>query len=454
MPTDIALKRWRRNGGAALAAALALLAAPGTATAQASGTGRAAAVAAPPAMVRYVVRPGDNLFRLAADYLIRPDTYRTVQRINRVADPLRLPIGMVLEIPRELLRHKAVQGTVLSYRGAVTIGGKSAALGMTVTEGALIETGQKSFVTLTLPDATTVALPSQSAVRVQRLRRVVLDDHVERLFAIERGRASATVTPMTDPHSSFQFSAPGAITSVRGTSFRMGYDAEAGRATSEVLEGKVGFDAGAQGTQALPAGYGTASDLPAPVELLPPPALIDAERVQSAQGVAFALRPEPGARAWHVQIGRDAAFLEIVDETFVSAPEAHFAALPDGAWFVRATAIDGNGLEGEPAVAAFRRQLAVMRMAVEMGWAGPLRQYLFRWDDPAAGNVRYRFQLARDGKEDRPIVDLPGLADQAQAVIDLPRGRYRWRVMTSRLVDGRPVDEWSAYGELRVEDRW
>ncbi|MFD2137420.1 LysM peptidoglycan-binding domain-containing protein [Novosphingobium resinovorum] len=159
--------------------------------------------------MRYVVRPGDNLFRLAANYFIRTEDYRIVQRLNRVADPLRLPVGMVLVIPRELLRHEPVRGTVHSVRGAVRIGGKPAAVGMTVGEGMLIETGQKSFVTLALPDATTIALPSQSTVRVQRLRRLVFDSHVERLFGIERGGASATVTPMTDPQSDFRFSTPG-----------------------------------------------------------------------------------------------------------------------------------------------------------------------------------------------------------------------------------------------------
>lgn len=455
---DIDLKPWPRKLRAGASAPFLLLAlvagAVGAAGPVSAADRTLGAVVEQAADVRYVVRRGDNLFRLAANYLIRADDYRTVQRRNRIADPLRLPVGMVLVIPRELLKFEPVRGTVHSVRGAVRIDGKAAAVGAAVGEGMLIETGQKSFVTLTLPDATTIAMPSQSAVRVQRLRRVVLESHVERLFGIERGGASATVTPMTDPLSDFRFATPRAITSVRGTKFRMGYDADAGLATSEVLEGKVGFDAEEHGTQALPAGFGSTSELSAPVALLPPPELLGADAVQAGEAMRFAFQPLPGARAYHVQIAADAKFLEVLDEATMASPEARFASLPDGAYFVRATGIDRNGIEGEPGAYPFQRRLERLRMGIEMGWAGPYRQYLFWWDVPDPSNARFRFQLERMGKQARTLVDLPELANPSQAVIDLPPGLYRWRVQTSRIADGKVSAEWSAYGELRVEGRW
>ncbi|WP_285020007.1 FecR domain-containing protein [Novosphingobium sp. fls2-241-R2A-195] len=450
---DIDLKPWHRRTRVSASAALLLLAAVPGGMAVARPDGTAVVEPARPD-VRYVVRPGDNLFRLAANYFIRTEDYRIVQRLNRVADPLRLPVGMVLVIPRALLRHEPVRGTVHSVRGAVRIGGKSAAVGMTVGEGMLIETGQKSFVTLALPDATTIALPSQSTVRVQRLRRLVFDSHVERLFGIERGGASATVTPMTDPQSDFRFSTPRAITSVRGTKFRMAYDADAGLATSEVLEGKVGFDAEAHETQTLPAGFGTTSELSEPVALLPAPELLEPDAAQTGEGLHFILKPLPGATAYHVQIAADARFLEVLDEATSKSPELRFASLPDGAYFVRATAIDRNELEGAPATSSFQRRLEGLRMGIEMGWAGPYRQYLFWWNARDWSGARFRFQLAKAGKEARPLVDLPELSNTSQPVIDLPRGRYRWRVQTSRLVDGKVSTEWSDYGELRVEGNW
>ena len=456
---DIALKRWPHRSCAALAAAVVLMQAlPGTALA-APGPAPVPAPARPAAeapapTLRYVVKRGDNLFRLAVLYLARQDDYRTVQRLNKVADPYKLPTGMTLLIPRELLRREPVRGAVLSYSGAVRIAGRPATVGMVVGEGMLVETGQKSFVTFKLPDESSIALPSQSAVRVQRLRRVVLANNVERLFAIERGRASATVTPMTDPYSDFRFATPGAITSVRGTRFRMSYDDTAGRAASEVLEGKVGFASGDRDGQSLPAGYGTTSELPAPVELLDGPEIADGGSLQAGEDMRFTLKPLPGARAYHLQIGADAAFVGMLDETTTAAPEARFASLPDGRYFLRATAIDGNGLEGKPAVYPFERRLNRFAMGIDASWVGQYRQYQFWWRAPDAVNPQFRFQLAKAGKERKPMIDQGPLSGNSLIAIDLPTGSYSWRVMTTRDVGGQAVSQWSDYNELRVEASW
>lgn len=452
---DIALKRLPRNLG--ILALTALLAGTGSVPVAraAPAAATAALVPAPGDMVRYVVRPGDNLFRLASEYLIRPETYRQVQQLNHVADPLRLPIGKTLLIPRPLLKQEAVRGTVLSWRGAVRIDGRPATNGMTVAEGMLLETGQKSFVTVSLPDATSIALPSQSAVRVQRLRKVVLDAHVERLFAIERGRASAAVTPMTDPASTFQFATPGAVTSVRGTRFRMSYDAQSHRATSEVLEGKVGFDPAGRPAQVLPAGFGSASDLDAPVALLPAPQWIDAGQVQAAPQLRFAWQPQPGARAYRVQVAADAQFTKVLDEAVGPETSAALAAQPNGHYYVRATAIDEHGLEGQPALTEFDRRLEnSLRLSVEESWNGPVRQYVFHWDPAFDSQATFRFQLARAGHEDSPTIDRPGLSSHLLVGLALPAGRYRWRVLMDEVVGGRTVSRWSDYQDVRIEASW
>jgi hypothetical protein len=44
----------------------------------------------------------------------------------------------------------------------------------------------------------------------------------------------------------------------------------------------------------------------------------------------------------------------VLDETVTSQSEADLGPQPNGAYFARVTAIDGNGLEGRPAVQGFR----------------------------------------------------------------------------------------------------
>lgn len=403
-------------------------------------------------MVRYPVSRGDNLFTLATRYLVRQSDYRVLQRLNRIADPYRLKIGLPLRIPTNLLKHEPVHGRVHSYRGTVRVGQRMVAVGMLVSEGDLIETGQKSFITLTLPDDSAIVLPSQSAVRVQRLRRTTLGHHLERLFAVEKGRAHATVTPMEDSLSDLRFSTPSAITSVRGTEFRVTYNAASNRTTGEVLEGAVAFEAPKAETKLVPSGYGIANELSAPIPLLPPPDLLGAGKDQTDEELRFTIRPLAGATQYHLQIGLDADFLEVVDEVTTAATEVTMSPVPNGHYFARVTGIDANLLEGRPATYAFVRRLNRIATSSEQSRVGRYRQYLFRWRAPDTVNAAYRFQLSAADGAGPPLVDEIGLQDTAFIITDLPRGTYRWRVMTSENVDGRYVDKWSDYRELRVEN--
>lgn len=414
--------------------------------------------------VAYRVTKGDNLYTLAARYFRKTGSYATVQHLNRIANPYRLRVGMLLVIPRALLRQEPVEAIVERYRGAVRIEGNAGArpvsVGMVVKEGDRIQTDRKSFVTLRLPDETVVALPSQTTVRIRRMRRTLLAGTVERLFAIEKGRASAIVTPMDDPHSDFQISTPIAVSAVRGTHFRVSYDPDRNRATSGVLEGKVIFASASAAVRSVPtnsgklpllAGFGAASGLPTAIPLLPAPDLVTPGRVQDDDQLQFDIKPLMGAVRYHLQIARDAGFLDVLDETETVSPMAILPSVPNGSYFVRATAIDPNGLEGRPATYGFERRLNRVEASVQGGDAGRYRQYLFRWRAPDAVNAQYRFQLSTDPEGATALVDEVGLTETAFIITDLPKGVYYWRVMTLDALDGRTYEKWTSFRELRVE---
>jgi hypothetical protein len=404
----------------------------------------------------YRVAKGDDLYTLAERNFRKPADYIVVQRQNQVVDPRRLPVGMILTIPRSLLRQEPIDAVVQSFRGVVLAGAgqnlRQVELGMRVREGYRIETGSKSFITLRLPDGSNVALPSQTSLRVERLRRTLMAGSVERSFRIEKGSAGATVTPMEDPHSEFNFSTPAAVSAVRGTRFRVRYNPDEQRAASEVLEGKVAF-AAADGTaeQMLPAGFGIANGLSGPLPLLPPPDLVSPGRVQDDQQLHFELKPLAGAKSYHLQIAADAGFIDVLDETTAVSPEAVLEALGNGDYFVRATATDANGLEGLPATYAFQRRLNRIEASAEEVRSGRYRQYLFRWRAPDAHDAQYRFQLSATPDGTKPLVDEAGLKETAFVVTDLPPDTYYWRVETLDIDQGRVYEKWSPFQELRIE---
>jgi len=216
------------------------------------------------------------------------------------------------------------------------------------------------------------------------------------------------------------------------------------------VEGKVAFREGSESEQLVPAGFGSSDRLAAPVALLPPPDLADPAKVQDDEQLSFALRPMANAVGYHFQIARDAGFIDVIDETYADTPTGAFPSLPNGSYFVRLSGIDGNSLEGEPAVYSFERRLNRLRTSLEQSRAGRYRQFLFRWQAPDVKAAQYRFQLSRAKDGSDPVVDQTGLADSFFIVTDLPGGTYYWRVMSVEAADGKVYTKWSATSELRV----
>lgn len=406
--------------------------------------------------ITYRVVRGDNLYTLAERYFLRAGDYAIIQRLNRISNPRRLQIGKPITIPRSLLRQEPVAATIHSFRGDVRIGARGkqapAVVGRTVREGDWIDTDRKSFVSLRLADGSVITLPSQTSMRVERLRQTLLTRSVERSFRIDRGRAGAIVTPMKDPQSNFRLLTPTAVSAVRGTRFRMSYDPASGRTATEVLEGTVDFKADDKQTeQSLASGFGMTNMLSGPTSLLSSPELLRPAQIQNEEQLHFALEPVAEATGYRVEIAADAGFLDLIDETIVSSAEASLPSLPNGDYFVRVTALAADGLEGLSSTYTFRRQLHRITTSAEERSIGRSRQYLFRWDARDVEKAQYRFQLSSNPDGSEPLIDELGLTQTSLVLTDLPAGVYYWRVMTLDSIDGQPREKWSPFEELRVQ---
>jgi len=399
--------------------------------------------------ISYSARKGDNLYNLALHYMHRPSDYLAVQKLNRVRDPRRIPIGTNLLIPRALLRSDPLQGRVIAFRGAATIDGQPAVLGAAVNEGGRIRTGQNAFLSISLADGSTVTLPSQTNVRVERLRRFRLTNEMERLFNIDDGRTQTQVTPRTNGRDRFEMRTPISVAAVRGTDFRVAVLDGGKAATTEVLGGHVGL-AGGGGETMLDPGVGarvTPDGTTGPVRLLPPPEIADPTRIQSEPELAFRIVPLDKAARYRVQIAKDAGFLDIAEETMAAQAQASLPPVPDGDYFVRVTGVDANEIEGLPRVMGFERHLNSIRATVELLGG---RRYLFKWQDLGEGVHQYRFVITRAAAADNPVIDEPGLTARSFVATDLPPGDYVWRVQTSGVSNGKSYSNWSTQQTLTV----
>lgn len=419
-----------------------------------SPTASRAQEARPPAEVIYHTKITDTLIDLARRYFNRVEDYRIVQQLNHVPVPEHLKPGIDLRIPVALLRGDPVTATVVTFRGDVRMGEDRRAVtpGAILAEGTRIETGPASFLTLRAADGSIVTIPSQSVLRLERMRRLIFTNTLDQQFVVERGRLETTVAKQVGPGSRYEIRTPIAVSAVRGTVFRVAYDGLGGSTASsitEVLGGTVAVGApGARQAMPVPLGMGAAVARDGGVRtetLLPPPALADANRMQAGRTLRFAMAPVPGAVSYHMQIASDAAFQDIRAETRSTGPEGKFDALPDGPWFLRATAISASGFEGLPATQPFERRPHALDATLT--WVKP-GEYRARWDYAGDPDVHFRFQMLPTGRH-RPIaLDEDGLHASTLLLDDVPPGPYRWRVGAINGKNGE--DMWTPWRDVII----
>ncbi|VAW03046.1 hypothetical protein MNBD_ALPHA04-1853 [hydrothermal vent metagenome] len=405
----------------------------------------------------YIFKRGDTLIDLATKYLRKPSDYRIVQRLNRIANPHFIPVGKKVHIPFRLLKYRSSEARLSAFRGKVSIvtGGRqiAASKGLDIAEGSQLITSAGSFLTLRLEDGSRISMPSNSKVRITRLRHILLTDSIDYEFALDNGRIRSKVTPFDKKADRYRVRTPVAVSAVRGTDYRTRVDESTGTAFSETIEGDVdvaaGNDIGIGKAVSVPAGTGAAASITgdlAKEDLLSPPELLEAAKVQSDAQLQFRVVPSGKATGHRIVVSTDAGFVDIVAEEKVDGAAITLPTIPDGRYFAKATAIAPSGFEGMPAAYAFKRQLSTLSGSAGKGDFG----YRFKWDGEGSGKRIYRFQLLKGSKKAIPIVDEDGLLDDVLTLSDLPDGEYYWRVGVTQFSDGEAFQKWTEFEKLTV----
>ncbi len=401
----------------------------------------------------YDVKAGDTLIGLASAYFTQAGDYLSVQRSNRVANPRRMPIGSQLRIPVNLLRFTPVQLQVVSFSGNVTVSTGGAqrvpTVGQIIPEGSVLQTGRGGFITLSGGAGSQLSLPSQSRARVKSARRYLIDNSLDVEFEVLEGRGTFQ-PPQLRRGERYRVRTPQAVSAVRGTTFRVFLGQDGEHSGTEVIEGTVALSSDVA-TRNIAAGFGavTASNgAIAEERLLPPTALADPGRVQTEEGLQFAVRPVEGATSYRLQIARDAGFVETIAETVETGPQFALEGLPNGTYFVRAAAIAQSGIEGLTEAFSFRRQ----RLGVEAS-AGPAELangFRFAWRHVGEGPALYNFRLWHDGQEARPVLDEIAMEQREYTLTDLAPGVYHWQVGAVQQGDGELLTVWGAPQKLTI----
>ena len=403
----------------------------------------------------HVAVAGDTLIGLGRQLLADPRRWRDIARLNRVADPNRIPVGRPLRFPLAWMRTEPRPATLLS-----TIGNVQAPAAL--DEGSELITGSDGHAVVRLVDGTLLRLRPDSRLGLTE-SRVVPRTPVTRAGArLDRGRVEVEAAPAPGGQPGFRIQTPQGVLGVRGTEFRVASGSptagEPGRTRGEVLEGKVAV-AGPTGAgeQRVGAGFGTVVDgvgrVAAPVPLLPPPDLSGLPPLHERVLVRLVVPPLPGAVAWRAQVADDPRFDRVLADLRATGAELRLAGLPDGVYRLRVRGIDAMGLEGRDAETALRLKarpeppLPSAPTPDERRFGGRVE---FRWAANAdAGH--YRLQLATEPSFAAPLRELDDLRGLSAVIEGLPPGRYHWRLRSVR--PGGDLGPWGDPGpfELRPE---
>lgn len=428
------------------------------ASAALSWPGVVTAQARPETVVEYTMRPGDSLSKLGETWFRRPGDYMRVQRLNGITHDRQIPVGHVIRIPVDVLRTEPAEGRITNFRGTVTLSWRGspmpAAVGDPVGEGAVITTGPNAFVRIGLPDGSIVSLPSNSQVRVERLRTVLLTGAMDQSFRIEAGRIETRAAPVRSG-GGLEVTTPVSVAAVRGTEFRSAWFPDIAATATSVVEGAVAVRSGsdeqiADAGEGVAVTGGTVRILP----LLPAAGLPDGDLKQIRDTVAFDPNDVAGAALYRARLATDAGMIDVFAEQD-SGPDGvvRFEAIPDGDYFVRVLPVSPEGIEGTATTYAFlRARLGVGGLATSATGRGRDRTFLFRWEAEGAGPAEYRFQVhvADEGDDRPPLFDLSALSEPRISLTGLAPGVYEWRVRITRHVGGRRIDVWSEPQQLRI----
>ena len=407
--------------------------------------------------VEYTFLKGDTLYGLARDYFVSDDAALEVQRLNGIKNDRAIPIGKVITVPRSLLKWDPVILRLDSFAGAVEIEDNGRLLAMRsqlpIPQNAIVSTGPRSFVSFKGEGMTAVSLPSNSRVQIKRARRYRLNNALDVDLRVLRGRGEITAPKLKDGER-FRTGTPLAVTAVRGTEFRVGFDELNALALTEVTEGLVDISNDGVSVAAV-AGTGVASNsdgIGEPEDLLQAPEIVDRNSIQTDETLTFAVAPLESAAAYRVQIARDLTFTDVIDEQVSASPQFEFEALADGRYAVRARAVASSGLEGfwlagDP---SFRRKRVGISATVE---PAPFADaYKFAWLPAGSGPSYTAFQMWRQDAPGTLIIDEVGLDEGGFYVAGLAPGAYSWRIGTSAIDEGEVIKIWNEPLPLNVTD--
>ena len=396
---------------------------------------------------RYSVRPGDNLIHFGRAYLINPDDWQLLQKLNQVKNPYRMPVGSILKVPLALLKQGPAEAEIVMVSGNATLqtGNTSTPLisGQKLGPGASLVTKENSKVIIKFADGTLTTMASNSILTLDALSIYSGGGMVDTKLRLQQGQAETHANPKHVIGNTMQIITPTAIAAVRGTQFRV--TADAASIKQETLDGKVALAAAGQEVS-VNKGYGSFAEGGAapspPIVLLPAVDKANLSTLVDRLPIRFDMPKQEGAVAWAGKISQDSHFNQVLTEVEAKNPALIFADVPDGQYHLSVVAKDKNGLSGYDVTHTFNVNARPFEPNLIAPLAGKvLRESkpIFDWQRVAEAKF-YAIDVATDVQFKQVIVAAKVESNRYQIAEALSPGQYFWRVASIALAENGTED--------------
>ncbi len=390
----------------------------------------------------YKVRKGDNLWNLAVDHLIDTSYAERVQKLNAITDPWHLLSGSNIRIPSQWVRHYPAIVRVQNLQGNAQIVDDGAKqphqlkVGDMVMPGDTVITDEGSTLVLDFLDDSTIMLGENSRLKIDKLMILENTGMSESQLNLLKGRLETQVAPSKGTARQFQIKTPVAVTSVRGTDYRV--SAEKGDLSkTEVVGGKVAVKGNSSDKKImLPVGFGTIAEkgkaLLPPIKLLPAPDISEIPKPFVQVPIRFSLPALKNRHGYRVQIAKTEFFKDILFNKKIYSSTIKGPDLADGDYHIRIRGFDARELEGYSA----QDKITINAKPESPVLVSPKQGEGILLEDPVVFNwsrqkdvSHYHLQVSNRQDFSELLFDAEKIdANELAMTKTMAKGKYFWRI--------------------------
>lgn len=389
------------------------------------------AMAQDDAHIVYKLQPRDTLLSLVSQYMQGPDALQQIVKINGFKNANVIPVGYSLKIPRHLIKFTPSTATVnrINCRTITRIEGETAVAvqtGDALQEGHVLRIPPGCQMAIALDDGSTLRMMSGAIIKFKTLRRNMLEHSPEVRLELLDGRMEVDVPRKRLPGDApFEVRTPTSVAGVRGTEFRVAFDARKRNSQVEVVQGVVSAQ-GQADKQDQRANAGQGVPIQADGKALPVEDFLDAPRYVTGKPVpgeanwVLQFSAPQQARQWLVRQSEDASFAFFHGEEFLAQAQLTLKDLGPKAVFQQWSSVSSNGIVGHSTNYGFCKAYMrkdVWRCNIHFNLTGLQKPHLRVQKLEATGQVISILDRA---------VELS--ANDQLVLRGLPGGQYKWQL--------------------------